>query len=95
MEVRTVFTKRSLPALFKSLPFQVGNLAATFSINGCTSSLPSFLKCKRQAKIRAGKALDRTVEKLYYFRHIEPLTFDWKASTLIDIHHQLQSKAES
>ena len=43
IEVRTAFTNRNLPTLFRSLPFQVGNLAATFSIKGCTSTLPNFL----------------------------------------------------
>ena len=69
MEVKTAFTNRNLLALFKSLPFQPGNLAATFSINGRTSTLPSFLKCNGKPRY-AREALDRTIEKLHNIWHV-------------------------
>jgi len=70
MEVKTAFTNRNLPALFKSLPFQPGNLAATFSINGCTSTLPSFLKCNGKPRYVQGKLLIGQLKNCIIWGHV-------------------------
>src|SRR6185437_5397828 len=50
MDDRTMFKTVSLPALLRNFPFQAGNLLATLSTSGCTSTLRSFLVCRGSPK---------------------------------------------
>jgi len=55
MDERTAFRTVSRPALFRNFHLQAGNLAATLSTRGWTSTLLSFLVCNGNPRYVQGK----------------------------------------